>query len=125
MRSPVLLATLMLVTALEPDALAQTLPEEVLIPEAARESGESGHGEAGHHHQSRLEGRTVLSGRDPKSFSDERVEAIEQDTLLKLAAPLLKEAMMQAVRQLPAQAGFVRLKDLKEAGLPFDFDTDK
>ena len=116
-----LLPALMLMTALQPHALAQNLPEG-----AALSGGGGG--------TARAVARQVITinlalkdghfylGEIPSQISEERVEAVEQETLLKLAAPLLKEAMMQTVKRLPAQAGFVRLTDLKEAGLPFDFD---
>ena len=118
-----LLPALMLMTALEPQALAQSLPESAAL------SGD-GAGSAAKAALARpvitinlaLKDGHFYLGEIPSQISDERVEAIEQETLLKLAAPLLKEAMMQTVKKLPAQAGFVRLKDLKEAGLAFEFD---
>ena len=123
MRILKLLPALMLMNAIQPHALAQN------VPEGAPRSG-GGAGSAAKAALARqvitinlaLKDAQFYLGEIPSQISDERVEAIEQETLLKLAAPLLKEAMMQTVRKLPAQAGFVRLKDLKEAGLPFEFD---
>lgn len=55
----------------------------------------------------------------------ENAKAIDQETLLKLARPLLKPEMIETVRKLPAVGGFIALKDLKEAGLPFEFDIEQ
>ena len=62
-------------------------------------------------------------GEIPSQLTEESVQAIDQETLLKLGAPILKEAMIVTVRKLPVASGFVKLKDLKDiAALPFDFD---
>jgi outer membrane usher protein len=117
-----LLPALMLMTALEPDALAQSLPEAAVSGGGAGSAAKAAVARPVITINLALKDAHFYLGEIPSQISDERVEAIEQETLLKLAAPLLKEAMMQTVKRLPAQAGFVRLKDLKEAGLPFDFD---
>lgn len=106
-----LLPALILMNATQPHALAKSLPESaaatvrqaITINLALRD------------------GQFYL-GEIASQITEESVEAIDHETLQKLAAPLLKEAMMQTVRKLPAQVGFVKLKDLKEAGLPFEFD---
>jgi outer membrane usher protein len=61
-------------------------------------------------------------GEIPSQISDESVEAVEQETLLKLAEPILKPEVVAAVRALPVRAGYIKLDDLKTAGLPFGFD---
>ncbi len=61
-------------------------------------------------------------GEIPSLISDESVEAVELETLLKLAEPILKPEVMAAVHALPVKSGFVRLDDLKSTGLPFKFE---
>ncbi len=61
-------------------------------------------------------------GEIPCQITDESVEAVDQENLLKLAEPILRPEALAAVRALPLEAGFIRVVDLERAGLPFAFD---
>ncbi|WP_155942490.1 hypothetical protein [Rhodomicrobium vannielii] len=67
------------------------------------------------------EGRFYL-GDIPTQLFGEDAYSLDQETFLKLAAPILKPEIAAAVRALPASGGFVSLQALKEAGLPVSFD---
>ena len=116
-----LVPALLLMNAIQPHALAQSLPESAGLSSAGSGAKAATVKQAIIINLALKDGQFYL-GEIPSQITDERVEAIERESLLKLAAPLLKEAMMQTVRKLPAQAGFVQLKKLKEAGFPFEFD---
>ena len=116
-----LVPALMLMNAIQPHTLAQSLPESASLSSAGSAAKAATVKQVIIINLALKDGQFYL-GEIPSQITDERVEAVEQESLLKLAAPLLRDAMMQTVRKLPAQAGFVQLKELKEAGLPFEFD---
>ncbi len=61
-------------------------------------------------------------GEIPCQITEESVEAVDQENLLKLAEPILKPEVLAAVRALSPSAGFVKMSELERAGLPFKFD---
>ena len=116
-----LIPALMLMNAIQPNVLAQSLSKSAALSDGAGSAKAATVKQVITMNLALKDGQFYL-GEIPSQITEETVQAIEQETLLKLAAPLLKEAMMQRVRRLPTQAGFARLEDLKEAGLPVEFD---
>ena len=123
MRGLSFVLSLIVMGAVMPHAFAQMRDENVRLSKSS--PGDSGGKAAKQTITMNLalkDGQFYL-GEIPSQITDESVQAIDQETLLKLGAPILKETMIEAVRKLPAEGGFVRLKDLKEAAaLPFEFD---
>ena len=123
MRGASFVLALMVVGTVMPHALAQMGDENVRLSKGS--PGDSGPKAARQTITINLalkDGQFYL-GEIPSQITEESVLAVDHETLLKLGAPILKESMIEAVRKLPVEGGFVKLKDLKEtAALPFEFD---
>ncbi len=52
-------------------------------------------------------------GEIPTQLSEESVEAVDQESLVKLASPILKSDVLQTVSALRVKGGFISLKELK------------
>ncbi len=72
-----------------------------------------------------LKDGTFYLGEIPTQLQGEVVQAIDRDSFLKIASPILKSEIVEEVRGLPGNGEFTSIKVLKDAGLAFEFDMDQ